>query len=84
MSKLSRRSGAFNSGELAVVQGDCKGLPAMYYLGLIDFLQPFNTRKYAEYQLKALVYNRRTFSCIPPTVYADRFLRFMDRHIKSS
>jgi Phosphatidylinositol-4-phosphate 5-Kinase len=69
------------AGEFAVLPGLRHGDPALYYLGLIDFLQPFNTRKYVEYQLKALLYDRRSFSCIPPDAYADRFLDFMATHI---
>jgi Phosphatidylinositol-4-phosphate 5-Kinase len=68
-------------GEFAVLPGLRHGDPALYYLGLIDFLQPFDTRKYVEYQLKALIYDRRSFSCIPPDAYADRFLDFMATHI---
>lgn len=71
-----------NAGEFAVLEGFRNGNPALYYLGLIDFLQPFNARKLAEYHLKSLVYDRRSFSCIPPEPYADRFLDFMVQHIK--
>jgi hypothetical protein len=76
----SHSSSVVDAGPLAALPGRRHGEPAMYYLGLIDFLQPFNTRKYVEYQLKALVYNRRSFSCIPPDAYADRFLDFLETH----
>ncbi|KAL7566693.1 hypothetical protein ACA910_017753 [Epithemia clementina (nom. ined.)] len=71
-----------NCGQLSKVFGERLGNPCVYYFGLIDFLQPYNHKKEAEYRWKTLKYGRRGgFSCIPPRPYAERFLAFLDRHI---
>ena len=57
------------------------GNRAIYYFGLIDFLQPFNAKKVIEYRLKSVVYEHGAFSCVPPQEYADRFLAFLEDHI---
>lgn len=70
-----------DGGPFTHVPGRRMGSNAMYYFGLIDFLQPFNTKKNIEYRLKSLVYDDKTFSCVPPEEYAERFLKFLDEHI---
>jgi 1-phosphatidylinositol-4-phosphate 5-kinase len=70
-----------DAGPLSCIHGKRLGAPATYYFGLIDFLQPFNTKKSVEFRLKALVYEKGTYSCVPPEQYADRFLAFLDDHI---
>merc|ERR1712232_963786 len=58
------------------------GTRAVYYVGLIDCLQPWTVRKSFEQTLKGLAgYDTTAISAVPPDVYADRFSRFMDRHI---
>lgn len=70
-----------DSGPLSIQQGSRSGVPATYYFGLIDFLQPYNSKKALEYRLKGLVYARDSYSCVPPQLYADRFLAFLNEHI---
>ena len=71
-----------NCGPLSILPGERRGNACVFYFGLIDFLQPYNAKKEAEYQWKSLRYGRKSgFSCIPPRPYADRFLAFLDRHI---
>lgn len=53
------------------------GKPVIFRLGVIDFLQPYNTRKWLETHLKALYHDTKTVSCVAPTFYAWRFLRFI-------
>jgi choline kinase len=51
-------------------------------MGLIDFLQPWTTRKVIERQLKGLMgQDINAISCVTPEEYADRFLEFLDNHI---
>ena len=69
-----------DAGHLAQAYGERHGQPALYYFGLIDFLQPWNAMKIAEYKWKSLRYGQG-FSCVSPEEYADRFLRFMEQHI---
>jgi Phosphatidylinositol-4-phosphate 5-Kinase len=66
---------------LSVVPGERKGQDVLYYFGLIDFLQPYDYKKRAEYRFKGLVHKSGTYSCVPPKAYAIRFLNFMERHI---
>jgi hypothetical protein len=70
-----------DAGPLSILQGSRHGAPATYYFGLIDFLQPYNSKKAVEYRLKTLVYPSDSFSCVPPQVYADRFLAYLNEHI---
>lgn len=69
------------AGPLAMLPGEHKGRPATYYFGLIDFLQPFDYKKDLEYRLKGLVYKKASYSCVPPALYAQRFLDFVDKHV---
>jgi 1-phosphatidylinositol-4-phosphate 5-kinase len=66
---------------LSQLLGRRLGSRAIYYFGLIDFLQPYNAKKAIEYRLKSVVYKQGAFSCVPPREYADRFLDYLDRHI---
>lgn len=75
----SDRSGV-EAGTLSHIQGKRHGRKALYYLGLIDFLQPFNWKKQLEWKWKAFWYGEG-FSCVPPEEYAERFLRFVENHV---
>lgn len=55
--------------------------PVLFYFGLIDFLQPYNAKKRVEYNVKSLVHERDTFSCVPPSTYANRLVEFLDQYI---
>jgi Phosphatidylinositol-4-phosphate 5-Kinase len=70
-----------DGGPLSQILGHRLGSRAIYYFGLIDFLQPYNAKKAIEYRLKSIVYEQGAFSCVPPRAYADRFVEFLDRHI---
>lgn len=51
--------------------------PEIYYVGIIDILQSFNTRKKAEYFFGGM---NRNASCLPPDQYKDRFVKFIEEH----
>lgn len=71
-----------DGGLLSVFHGSRNGKRALYYMGLIDFLQPWTTRKVIERQLKGLMgYDTNAISCVTPEEYADRFLAFLDAHL---
>ena len=77
----SGRCGVYG-GNLSVMHGKRKGDNAVYYLGLIDFLQPWTTRKVMERKLKGLAgYDTNAVSAVTPEEYATRFLEFLDKHI---
>jgi hypothetical protein len=71
-----------HGGKFATIHGARKGgQPIVLYLGLIDFLQPFNYKKYIEWKVKSLLHENEEFSCIPPEKYARRLLSFLDDNI---
>lgn len=77
----SERCGV-DGGALSVLHGTRRGQRAVYYMGLIDFLQPWTTRKVLERQMKGLMgYDRKEISCVTPEEYASRFLEFIDAHV---
>lgn len=49
----------------------------LYFVGVIDILTPYDTLKVVEHSLKGLRYDRQGVSCCPPTMYAERFIKFM-------
>lgn len=71
-----------DGGCFSVMRGRRLGKRAVYYMGVIDFLQPWTTQKVLENQLKGVLgYNRSAISCVHPKDYAERFLNFMDKVI---
>ncbi|KAI9910971.1 hypothetical protein PsorP6_010776 [Peronosclerospora sorghi] len=53
----------------------------IYFVGIIDILQQYNTRKIAETFLKGLRHNRKQISAVEPDFYGDRFLEFIETHV---
>jgi hypothetical protein len=51
----------------------------MYYLGIIDMLQPYNSRKRLETAFKSIVTPARKeeLSSVDPAMYARRFRDFL-------
>lgn len=72
---------AIHGGSLSLLEGKRQNMHILIYVGLIDFLQPFNTVKNLEYSYKKVRYGSG-FSCVPPELYASRFLKFIDDQIK--
>jgi 1-phosphatidylinositol-4-phosphate 5-kinase len=71
-----------DGGLLSVFHGTRNGKRALYYMGLIDFLQPWTSRKVVERQLKGLMgQDINGISCVTPEEYAHRFLEFLDAHL---
>eukprot|EP00536_Pseudo-nitzschia_multiseries_P010705 jgi/Psemu1/203913/e_gw1.336.44.1 len=71
-----------DGGILSVLHGERNGDRAIYYLGLIDFLQPWTTRKVLERTVKGMMgHDKDAISAVTPEEYAARFLRFLDEHI---
>lgn len=60
----------------------CEG--KILYMGIIDILQQFNIRKRVEARWRRLGGKGwEAASCVHPTIYADRFLRFFDDYTKN-
>jgi len=71
-----------HGGSHSVIPGYRFGSKAVYYFGVIDFLQPWTFRKVMEREIRSAVgYNKQAFSCAHPEDYAERFLAFLDHHI---
>jgi 1-phosphatidylinositol-4-phosphate 5-kinase len=51
-------------------------------IGIIDIFTEFNSRKKLEYYYKRVKYAGNTMSCVPPDMYAERFLEFMKRCLR--
>ena len=54
----------------------------VYFCGIIDILQQYNTRKRAETFFKGFVQDSKAISCVDPDWYAKRFLEFIDAAIE--
>jgi hypothetical protein len=71
-----------DGGKLSVFHGERRGERAIYYMGLIDFLQPWTRRKVVERYLKGLLgYDTKAISSVTPEEYATRFLAYLDDNI---
>lgn len=75
-------------------QANCKLLPeesdsngvelfevynVVLYMGIIDILQEYNTKKKLEHAYKKLHFDPMTISVVEPKLYAKRFINFMQR-----
>ncbi len=55
----------------------------IYFAGIIDILQLYNTRKWGETMMRKAVGNsEKAISCVHPEAYADRFIEFLDSLIE--
>jgi len=51
----------------------------IYFAGVIDILQMYNTRKWGETIMRKTIGNaEKDISCVSPEVYANRFVEFID------
>ena len=55
----------------------------IYHLAIIDYLQTFNFEKKSESRLKIWILRRpaHLISAVEPSVYGDRFIRFMTQEV---
>ena len=58
------------------IEGESK--QEVFFCGVIDILQQYNTRKRAETFIKGFAANSKQISCVNPDWYGERFLNFMD------
>ena len=71
-----------DGGALSSLRGTRRGRHVMYYLGVIDFLQPWTVKKRLERDFKGLAgYDKSGISCVAPSDYAARFLKFINSHV---
>ena len=56
----------------------------IYYAGIIDILQPYNTLKWGETVVKKVQGNsEQEISCVDPETYGNRFIKFVSHLMKS-
>ena len=53
----------------------------IYFIGIIDTLTFFGTKKSFEYGLKHMVWGN-TISCLPPKLYGERFFNYIKKAIE--
>uniref|UniRef100_A0A7S0BY12 PIPK domain-containing protein n=1 Tax=Proboscia inermis TaxID=420281 RepID=A0A7S0BY12_9STRA len=69
-----------DGGNLSILHGRRLGKRGVYYLGLIDFLQPWTTKKVLEREMWGLLgYDKSAVSCTDPEEYGERFIEFMSQ-----
>ncbi|GAX28360.1 1-phosphatidylinositol-4-phosphate 5-kinase [Fistulifera solaris] len=54
----------------------------IFYMGIIDILQEYNSRKVLETRYRSFTAHRSQASCVPPNEYAKRFVDFFDQYTK--
>jgi 1-phosphatidylinositol-4-phosphate 5-kinase len=54
----------------------------VYFAGIIDILQQYNSRKRAETFFKGLMFDTKQISCVDPDWYSQRFLEYMDNMLE--
>ncbi|KAJ9449667.1 hypothetical protein DIPPA_58769 [Diplonema papillatum] len=70
-SLLDKQLGASSIGGLVVA-----GQGSTFVLGIIDYLQDYNTKKKLANAAKSILCDSNAISTIPPREYCDRFVRF--------
>lgn len=53
----------------------------IYFMGIIDILTNFGTKKRMENMVRSIIHNSQTISCIPPFQYGERFYNFMTKKV---
>ena len=54
----------------------------LYFLGIIDILTHYGTKKKLEHFFKNTIHKKAAVSCAPPEYYAQRFLNYMETVIQ--
>ncbi|KAI7848938.1 hypothetical protein BDC45DRAFT_521960 [Circinella umbellata] len=54
----------------------------LYYLGVIDILTPYDTKKKSEHFFKSMTQDKHAISSVKPSEYGDRFMGFMANAIE--
>ncbi|CAG9334402.1 unnamed protein product [Blepharisma stoltei] len=54
----------------------------IYFMGIIDILTYYGSKKKIEHAIKTTVHGKAAISCAPPNFYAQRFISFLDTLIE--
>lgn len=72
-----------SNGGIRAVGDNNENLNLVYYLGVIDCLTNYSTRKRLETFFRSLKHDRHIISAVPPDEYSRRFLEFITAGIKT-
>eukprot|EP01103_Thecamoeba_quadrilineata_P000568 TRINITY_DN10495_c0_g1_i1.p1 TRINITY_DN10495_c0_g1~~TRINITY_DN10495_c0_g1_i1.p1 ORF type:complete len:748 (+),score=170.98 TRINITY_DN10495_c0_g1_i1:11-2254(+) len=64
------------------LDGTNKHVGRIYYMAIIDILQPYNMKKQIERAAKGLRYEKQELSVAPPKDYSERFFKFIAQHVE--
>ena len=53
---------------------------AIYFMGIIDILQQYNSKKTMETFFKGFKHDAQKISAVDPRYYAERFIEFIERN----
>uniref|UniRef100_A0A7S1CBN6 PIPK domain-containing protein n=1 Tax=Bicosoecida sp. CB-2014 TaxID=1486930 RepID=A0A7S1CBN6_9STRA len=67
-----------SDGVIEGVEPDGGPADEIYFMGIIDILQQYDTKKTLETFFKSFVHKTLGISSVDPNVYAERFVRFME------
>ena len=66
-----------DNGGIFATNKENEPIDTLYFLGIIDILQPYNLRKKVENKIKLIRENANAISCIAPKDYSKRFQNFI-------
>ena len=72
-----------SNANLPLSQRDCGGMLStskneLYFIGIIDFLTKFGTKKKIEHWIMGTLHGKKEVSCIPPVAYYKRFVNYIE------
>lgn len=79
-----RRNCVFYSdnGGFQATDENNKAVPSLYFMGIIDILTPYDIKKKSEHFIKAMTQNKNEISAVKPSIYGNRFMKFMAKTLE--
>ncbi|KAI9267891.1 hypothetical protein BDA99DRAFT_435960 [Phascolomyces articulosus] len=79
-----RRNCAFYSDEGGFQSTNEEDRPtsALYYMGIIDILTPYDSKKKSEHFFKSMTQDKHQISAVKPLEYGERFMGFMAKTLE--
>lgn len=81
---IRRRNCIFYSDEGGFRSTDEQDQPtsALYYMGIIDILTPYDSKKKSEHFFKSMTQDKHAISAVEPLEYGNRFMGFMAKTLE--
>jgi len=73
-----------DEGGFGATDEDNNPIAELYYMGIIDILQPYSLGKRFEHNFKSLRWDPYEISAVDPTTYARRFVAFLEAHVNTN